>query len=357
MFHRIMATLCLSLGFTTFINAQVSGITSSPDVIEDPIVGSGTFSITATYEQPMNTSVNPVISFPTGGENPVAIGMLVPASGSWTNATTFVQYYDVVDLNQTLSRVDVQVSGGLDLSGNIPANRVETDLFCASTALAIPRITSITTYHSFHTIYIEFDQSTNFGGLSGSWTQSDSLIYLQFPQLGDLNPYFDFNYRWVTRYILKASLTPKPGADFRDVHAYFKWPIARKDNNNACRLKHYWNSDNFDMDFTAPYVTSLTTSLTTITEGTSSFQIVAQYNENVGGTVQFSFPTLNEDPSNILTLVSTVKSDNDSKVTATYSVANVSEFIPNIDIKVSGATNEPYTNSLHELQTDCDGVR
>ena len=99
-------------------SAQVTGITSYPDVIEDPIVGSGTFSITAVYDQAMNTAMNPVISFPTTGEDPVAIGMLVPGSGGWTDAHTFTQYFDVVDLNQILSRVDVQVSGGADLSGN-----------------------------------------------------------------------------------------------------------------------------------------------------------------------------------------------------------------------------------------------
>ncbi len=357
MSHRIIATVLLSFSLLTLAaqNPQVTGITSYPDVVEDPIVGSGTFSITATYDQPMNTGVNPVISFPTAGENPVSIGMLVPGSGSWTDATTFVQYYDVVDLNQILSRVDVQVSGGLDASGNVPGSRVETDLFCASTSLPVPRITSVRTDHRNSRVLVEFDRSTNYGGLTFLWSDVDSLLYLQIPALGDRSVYFDFQYEWITRTVLRVPITRNQDTDFRDLHAYIKWPIAHKDDANACRLDHYWNGNDFDIDYIVPYVTSLTTNLSTITEGnigTGTFQIVAQYNENVGGTTVFSFPTLNEDPSNVLTLISTVKSDNNSKVTATYSVANVSTFIPDIDVKVSGATNDPYYNSAHEPQAD-----
>lgn len=357
MFPRILTTFCLLLGLFTCINAQqVLGITSYPDVIEDPIVGIGTFSITATYDQPMNTSVNPVISFPTGGENPVSIGMLVPSSGSWTNVTTFIQYYDVFDLNQTLSRVDVQVSGGLDASGNVPGSRVETDLFCASTGLDVPKIKNIKTDHTYHVIYIEFDISTNFGGLSGTWNHADSTLYLQFPQLGDISDYAGFQYQWITRYILKVTpIIQQQTPDFRDIQAYFRWAIARRDNANACRLDHYWNGDNFDLDYTPPYVTSLTTNLSTITganTGSGTFTITAQYNENAGGDPVFSFPTLGEDPSSVLTLVSTVKSADNRTVVATYNVANVAAFIPNIDVKVSGAINEPEYNPLYEPQSD-----
>jgi len=354
-FTIFFALMCFG-AFAVAQTSQVSGITSSHDVVDQSLVGSSTFSITIAYSQPMDVTILPVISFPEPGKDPVAVGGLVPATSGWDDDHTFTQHYDVVDLNQTIGRIPVQVSGGADLSGNVPDDRTETDLFCLSTDLELPKIVNILADHKYTQIYIEFDISTNFGGLLSPWTHSDSLLYLQFPELGDLSAYFDFvNYRWITRYILGVNVVKKQPAEFRDIKTYFEWPIGRKDNANACRLKHYWNGDNFDLDFVAPYVTELSTNLAVITEadaGTGTFQIRAQFNENVSGDVVFSFPTLGEDPSNTLTLLNKIKTNGDSVVVATYNVANVSEFIPDIDIKVGGAVNAPSFNSNRELQAD-----
>lgn len=50
--------------------------------------------------------------------------------------------------------------------------------------------------------------------------------------------------------------------------------------------------------------------------------------------------------------MSTVKSADNRTVVATYNVANVAVFIPNVDVKVSGAINEPEYNPLYEPQAD-----
>jgi len=354
-FFTILSLICFLPTLFIAQTPEVLGITASHDVVDQALVGSATFSITVAYSHPMDVAVLPDISFPEAGKDPVALGGLVLATSGWVDAYTFRLHYDVVDLNQTISRIPVQVSGGADLSGNVPADRTETDLFCLSTQLDVPKIINMQTDHRYNTIYIEFDISTNFGVLFGTWTHSDSLLYLQFPELGDLSAYFDFEYLWITRYILKVTVIKKQAAEFRDIRAYFEWPIARRDNANACRLKHYWNGKDFDLDFVAPYVTELKTNLSVIREadaGTGTFQIQVRYNENVAGDVEFSFPTLGEDPSNTLTLLSKVKTNGDSVITATYNVLNVHEFIPDIDVQVSGALNSPVFNSNWEPQED-----
>lgn len=83
MSHSTLAALCLSLCLATLAVAQtpqVSGITSNYDVIDNSIVGSATFSITAPYAQAMNTAINPTFSFPDVGKDLIAVGALVPAA-------------------------------------------------------------------------------------------------------------------------------------------------------------------------------------------------------------------------------------------------------------------------------------
>ena len=353
--HGNMGTCTAIVTVTGSGTSTILGITVSGD-IQSSTVGSGTFSITAVYGQAMNTASTPVFSFPNTSEDPLGAGMLVQAIGSWTDAFTFTQYYDVIDLDQVLSRVDVQVCGGVDLTGNMAAARLETDLFCANTTdIPVPGIVDIIFDHAIHTAFVRWDRATDYGGLNGlTWTQTDSLLYFQFPGIGDITPYFDLQYTWLSRTLLKINFLPKQQLpDFRHVAVYFKWPIARRDDTNICQMYHTWNGQGFDVDYKAPYITSLTTNLTTITNantGTGTFQITAQYNEDFDGNVVFSFPTLNEDPTSVLTLVSTVKTG--SQVVATYSVGNVGAFIPDIDIQVSGAVNNPVINSLQEVQAD-----
>jgi Tol biopolymer transport system component len=101
---------------------KVSRITPSVNTISHAEVGSAMFSLKVAFDAPMGPTVKPTISFPL--EDPSAT--LSFSSGNWIDPKTYLALYDVVDVNQFLSRVDVSVTGGKSANGN---NQVQGNLF------------------------------------------------------------------------------------------------------------------------------------------------------------------------------------------------------------------------------------
>ncbi|MEM8639509.1 MAG: Calx-beta domain-containing protein [Cyanobacteria bacterium P01_G01_bin.54] len=113
----------------------VSAVTPSPTTIQDSTVGSGTFTLTVDFDEAMNMAVSPTIAFPTGGEDPSST--ITFASGSWSDADTYVATYNIVDANETINNIDVQVNGGQDLAGNSHTSSTQANEFSIDTASAI----------------------------------------------------------------------------------------------------------------------------------------------------------------------------------------------------------------------------
>jgi hypothetical protein len=80
-----------------------------------PVQVGQSFYLRVTYDSPMDTTVNPVFSFPTPGEDPGSFLML--KSASWRNATTFEQIYEADYVTVNTSTVDVAVNGAQDTLG------------------------------------------------------------------------------------------------------------------------------------------------------------------------------------------------------------------------------------------------
>jgi hypothetical protein len=110
--------------YTVDRTAPTVTITTNAPTINDAKVGSGALAITATFNENMDTTVAPTFSFPV--ENPAP--SINFASGSWTNANTFVGLFNVLDLNVELLDIDVRVSGGKDAAGNAHSQTTKTDL-------------------------------------------------------------------------------------------------------------------------------------------------------------------------------------------------------------------------------------
>ena len=92
-------------------SAAVASITPNLTTIAAANAGTGTFTLTVVFNQAMTTTQNPTIAFPTAGEDPTASpATLTFASGSWTNSTTFVATYNVVNQSLSMQSIDVQVS-------------------------------------------------------------------------------------------------------------------------------------------------------------------------------------------------------------------------------------------------------
>ena len=110
-----------------------TGVTENPSVIADANVGDQTFTLTIGYDEPMDTGMAPTVSFATALEDPSSTIALDPASG-WTNDTTYVARYDVVDANEEISDIDARVTGARDLAGNAQVQYDEADVFSIDTA-------------------------------------------------------------------------------------------------------------------------------------------------------------------------------------------------------------------------------
>jgi len=95
----------------------INAITPNTNTITDAYIGAGTFSLTIVYDEDMDQATIPLVGFPTVGENPAPT--LAFSSGTWTNARTYVAYYTVSDLNLIMNNIDVSVSDGRDIAGNL----------------------------------------------------------------------------------------------------------------------------------------------------------------------------------------------------------------------------------------------
>jgi hypothetical protein len=137
-------------------NATVTGVTPNVSPIADGNVGTGTFTLTVVYDKNMNTGINPAISFPTSGEDPLA-NTLTFNTGNWTNATTYIATYDVADANETILDIDLDVNAAQDVSGNTQTTYSTIDNFSIDTQN--PTVTSVST--NLNPI-VETDNGSNF---------------------------------------------------------------------------------------------------------------------------------------------------------------------------------------------------
>lgn len=154
------------------VNPTVAAVTPSPGTIAEADVGTNKFSLTVDYSEPMDTGVAPSISFPV--EDPSAT--ITFNHGTWTDADTYVAYYDVADADQELADIDVRVSGGQDLAGNVQDSAALPDLFSIDTLP--PKIVSITssTPNGYYNVGDAINVTVNFSEpvtLSGGTLQVD----------------------------------------------------------------------------------------------------------------------------------------------------------------------------------------
>jgi hypothetical protein len=112
-------------------NPTVTDVSVSDLVISEADVTS-TFTVTVTYSEDMDESVNPTIGFTPS----VATTLTLPTAGGWADATHFSRNYTVADGNvelQTSPDVTINVSGAKDLAGNTQTSYDASDAFTIDT--------------------------------------------------------------------------------------------------------------------------------------------------------------------------------------------------------------------------------
>lgn len=121
---RLLLSLCLCF-VAELVYAAPAALSISAD--HTPVAAGQTLALTVTYDTAMDTSISPVFSFPTSGEDPTSF--LTATTASWTNATTFVQNYQAQPVSLTVSTVDVAVDGAKDTFGAAQTAGFQADVF------------------------------------------------------------------------------------------------------------------------------------------------------------------------------------------------------------------------------------
>jgi hypothetical protein len=105
----------------------------------------GIFDVMATFSKAMNTGITPIISF---DPDIVTSGTLIFASGGWSiGDTVYTASYDIADVDEEVTNVDVSVGGAEDVAGNRqnPDPTTEVDLFDVDTVAPTVDITATAT--------------------------------------------------------------------------------------------------------------------------------------------------------------------------------------------------------------------
>lgn len=128
--------------FSDRLAPVVTDLTVSQTLLSDDHVGAGGFTIAVTYNEPLDISEAPVISFPN--EDPTA--SITFANGVWSAGNTvYTATYDVVDNNTNVSAIDIRVTNGRDLEtpANVQAAYNQADQFSIDTENPTPVLSTL----------------------------------------------------------------------------------------------------------------------------------------------------------------------------------------------------------------------
>ncbi|MCF6240478.1 MAG: hypothetical protein L3J74_03930 [Bacteroidales bacterium] len=322
------------------LQPTVTNVASNLATIADANAGNGTFSISVTFSEALNTGIAPTIAFNTAGEDPVAAGVLSNPSGAWSGGNTvYTLTYDVTDNGTDMFNVDVDVSGAQDAAGNTQAaNYDANNLF--SIKLSNPTVTLATTNLTTIT-----DANAGAGTFSITLSFSETMDgvnnpVISFPDAGAQTTLITNSNSWngaVNQFTLAYTVTDNneniANIDIRAINA-------RDTYGNL--MQQYDELDKFNMDMQNPAVIGFTASANPITDanaGTATFTFTIDFNENMNTGVNpaISFPTAGEDPSiNTMTFNSGTWSSATQYI-ASYDVFDADELISNIDVRVTTA--------------------
>lgn len=112
-------------------NPVNTGVIPSEVALADAEVGLSLI-ITFTFDEAMNTAVEPTIAFPDG--DPL-VNSLTPNDGStfWVNNTTYRAVYLLNDANEELIDMDIATASAVDLAGNFQTGTYEADVLSIDT--------------------------------------------------------------------------------------------------------------------------------------------------------------------------------------------------------------------------------
>ncbi|MCD4796748.1 MAG: hypothetical protein K8R49_06240, partial [Candidatus Cloacimonetes bacterium] len=305
--------------------------------------------LTVDYSEDMltNGTSDPVITFPV--ENPLSTITL--NHGTWSDADTYVAYYNVTDAGETIPNIDVHIVSAIDdPAGNIQVLYDEVDVFGIDTEN--PEVVSVTpspvlitdsdTGRGIFTLTVVYNEAMLTGGTA------DPVI--TFPVENPLGTITFSNDSWsdAVTYIATYNVIDV-NETIPDIDVHIGSAI---DNPAGNTQVPYDEADVFSIDTENPVVTNVTPAPALITDsdvGMNTFTLTIDYSENmlIDGPRGIADPVITfpiEDPLNTITFNHGIWPDVDTYV-AYYDVIDVNETIPDIDVHIEGAKDDPAENT------------
>ena len=335
------------------MNPVVTNVTPDPVLITDVDVGTNTFTLTVDYSEDMLTdgTADPVITFPV--EDP--LNTITFNNGTWSDADTYVASYDVADVDEEVWDIDVHIEGAIDdPGGNTQDPYDQADVFSIDTKN--PSVVSVTPSDLLITdvdVGIDFTLTIDYN--EDMLTDGTADPEITFPVEDPTNT-ITFNYgnwldadTYIAHYDVIDILPVPLGETVSDIDVHI---AGAKDDPAGNTQVPYDEYDVFSIDTENPVVTNVTPDPELITDadvGTNTFTLTIDYSEVMltGGYRTSADPVITfpvEDPLSTITFNHGIWSDPDTYV-AYYDVADVGETVPDIDVHVEGAQDDPGGNT------------
>ncbi|WMN07706.1 Ig-like domain-containing protein [Marivirga arenosa] len=191
-------TIDKTYSFQDLTPPEIVSINASPASISDDDTGVEAFQISIEFDEEMITdgTADPVITFPTIGEDPTTSITFSATSSGWDVAgLVYTSYYNVVDVGQTIKDIDVNIASAKDISNNSMIAVDENDLFSIDTENPIASLSLNQSLVNLPNNTIELTADfgelmdtgteptvtisapTNFSLESGSWVNSQRYVY------------------------------------------------------------------------------------------------------------------------------------------------------------------------------------
>ncbi len=305
----------------TAIATSIIGTISDSDI-------PGTVTFTVSFDETMNTGVDPTVDFPT--ENPGAALAFNAGSSMW-NGNDYEAVFDITDTGLDLADIDVRVTGGEDANGNaLSAAYTESDLFSIDTEN--PNLTAAAATPSTGTLAITDALTALITEGSAEATLSVNAATINGV---DVSTFFtnNANGTYSFTYTVSASETDRAAGAI-------PLSIVLEDvNGNVSNTLIAWTDGNTTaVDANRPSATGIATSIGTISEsdipGTVTFTVSFDETMNTGVDPTVDFPTENPGAALVFNAGSSMWNGNDYE--AVFDIADTDLNLANIDVRVIG---------------------
>lgn len=305
-------------------------------LITEQDTGVASFSLTINYDEPMDTSLLPVVTFPV--EDPMVNFLTYNATHTgWVDQKTYKVAYDVSGFIGSLDNIDVQVAGCEDTIGNLQEEYLHEDLYSINTNTSI-----VDSVHTNPAVITRADTgSLNFTITVEYGLNMDTMIRptLSFPvEQADAKTliYVDGASSWLSPSTFLAVYNVTDSTEFlTDIDVRIEGgqyqtiytPIPHVERNV------------FNINMSEPQVLSITPDHPTVIvdDVNDGFSMTVLYNKAMNMNVKPQIRFLQENPL-IYTLTYDAAASNwidANRFKAQYNVTNAGEVLPDVDVTVT----------------------